>query len=45
MKTKTKATPRGITKGVKSVVGRGKCPTTDEDEDIGSEDSSEEWTE
>jgi hypothetical protein len=45
MKTKTKATPRGITKGVKSVVGRGKRPTTDEDEDIGFEDSSEEWTE
>jgi hypothetical protein len=45
MKTKTKATPIGIRKGVKGVVGRGKHPTSDEDEDIGSEDSSEEWSE
>jgi hypothetical protein len=45
MKTKTKATPRGIRKGVKGVVGRGKFYPSDEEEDIGSEDSDEEWSE
>jgi hypothetical protein len=45
MKTKTKATPRGIKKGVKGVAGCGKRPPSAEDEDIGSEDSSEEWSE
>jgi hypothetical protein len=45
MKAKTKPTPRGIRKGVKGVAGRGKRPSFDEDEDLGSEDSSEEWTE
>jgi hypothetical protein len=45
MKTKTKATPRGIRKGVKGVAVRGKRPPSDEDEDIGSKDSNEEWSE
>jgi hypothetical protein len=45
MKTKTKATPRGIRKGVKGVAGRGKRPPSDEEEDIGSDDSDEEWSE
>jgi hypothetical protein len=45
MKAKTKPTPRGIRKGVKGVAGRGKRPPSDEDEDIGSEDSIEEWSE
>jgi hypothetical protein len=45
MKAKAKPTPRGIRKGVKGTAGRGKRPPSDEDEDLGSEDSSEEWSE
>jgi hypothetical protein len=41
----TKPKPRGIRKGVRGVAGRGKRPPSDEDEDPGSEDSSEEWSE
>jgi hypothetical protein len=44
MKTKVNPTPRGIRKGVKGTAGYGKRPPSDEDEDIGSEDSSEEWS-
>jgi hypothetical protein len=45
MKAKAKPTPRGIRKGVKGTAGCGKRPPSDEDEDIGSKDSSEEWSE
>jgi hypothetical protein len=45
MKAKAKPTPRGMRKGVKGTAGRGKRPPSDEDEDTGSEDSSEEWSE
>jgi hypothetical protein len=45
MKAKAKPTSRGIRKGVKGTAGRGKRPPSDEDEDIGPEDSSEEWSE
>jgi hypothetical protein len=44
MKIKANPTPRGIKEGVKGTAGRGKCPPSDEDDDIGSEDSSEEWS-
>jgi hypothetical protein len=44
MKSQAKPTPRGIRRGVKGTVGRGKRPPSDEDEDLGSEDSSEEWS-
>jgi hypothetical protein len=42
MKAKAKPTPRGIRKGDKGTAGCGKRPPSDEDEDLGSEDSSEE---
>jgi hypothetical protein len=45
MKGQAKPTPRGIRKGVKGTAGRGKRPPSDEDEDLSSEDSSEEWSE
>jgi hypothetical protein len=45
MKIKTKATPNGIRKGVKGVTGHSKHPPSDEDEDTGSEDSDEDWSE
>jgi hypothetical protein len=45
MKGQAKPTPRGIIKGVKGTAGCGKCRPSDEDEDLGSEDSSEEWSE
>jgi hypothetical protein len=45
MKAKVKPTPRGIRKGVKGTAGRGKRPPSDEDEDIGYKNSSEEWSE
>jgi hypothetical protein len=44
MKGQTKPTSRGIRRGVKGTAGRGKRPPSDEDEDLGSEDSSEEWS-
>jgi hypothetical protein len=44
MKSQAKPTPRGIRKGVKGTVSRGKRPPSDEDEDLGSEDSSEDWS-
>jgi hypothetical protein len=45
MKAKAKPTPRGIRKGVKGTAGRGKRPPSVEDEDLESEDSSEDWSE
>jgi hypothetical protein len=42
VKAKAKPTPRGTRKGVKGTAGRGKCPPSVEDEDLDSEDSSEE---
>jgi hypothetical protein len=44
MKGQAKPTPRGIRRGVKGTAGRGKRPPSDEDEDLGSEDSSEDWS-
>jgi hypothetical protein len=44
MKGQAKPTPRGIRRGVKGTAGRGKLPPSDEDEDLGSKDSSEEWS-
>jgi hypothetical protein len=44
MKSQAKPTPRGIRKGVKGTVSRGKRPPSDEDEDLGSKDSSEDWS-
>jgi hypothetical protein len=44
MKGQAKPTPRGFRRGVKGTAGRGKRPPSDEDEDLGSEDSSEEWS-
>jgi hypothetical protein len=44
MKGQAKPTPRGIRKGVKGTAGRGKRPPSNEDEDLGSEDSSEDWS-
>jgi hypothetical protein len=45
MKGQSKPTPRGIRKGVKVTAGCDKRPLLDEDEDLGSEDFSEEWSE
>jgi hypothetical protein len=45
MKAKAKPTPRGIRKGVKGTAGRAKRPPSVEDEDLESEDSSEDWSE
>jgi hypothetical protein len=44
MKGEAKPTPRGIRRGVKGTAGRGKRPPSDEDEDLDSEDSSEDWS-
>jgi hypothetical protein len=44
MKGQAKPTPRGIRRGVKGTASCGKRPPSDEDEDLGSEDSSEEWS-
>jgi hypothetical protein len=44
MKGEPKPTPRGIRRGVKGTAGRGKRPPSDEDEDLDSEDSSEDWS-
>jgi hypothetical protein len=44
MKSQAKPTPRGLRKGVKGTAGCGRRPPSDEDEDIRSEDSSEEWS-
>jgi hypothetical protein len=44
MKGQVKSTPTGIRRGVKGTANHGKRPPSDEDEDLGSEDSSEDWS-
>jgi hypothetical protein len=44
MKGQAKSTPKGIRRGVKGIASCGKRPPSDEDEDLGSEDSSEDWS-
>jgi hypothetical protein len=44
MKGQAKSTPTGNRRGVKGTASRGKRPPSDEDEDLDSEDSSEDWS-
>jgi hypothetical protein len=45
MKTSTKSAPSGVRKGYKGVASRGRRPPSDEDEDLDSDDTDEEWLE